>query len=92
MTMLHIITTSPFQSSALTDCLSVAGAGDALLLLGEGVYAIAQQDVRLINRNVFVLYEHTDARGLPKRSWVEYIDYNRMVELTEQHHPIQTWF
>jgi tRNA 2-thiouridine synthesizing protein B len=92
MAMLHIITASPVQSSALTECLSVAGTGDAVLLLGEGVYATAQAEGQLINRNVFVLQEHTDARGLPRTTWAQYIDYSRMVELTEQHHPIQTWF
>lgn len=92
MPMLHIITTSPFQSSALSECLSFADTQDALLLLGEGVYATVRADAQLINRNVFVLQEHTEARGLPHVTWAHYIEYHRMVELTEQHHPIQTWF
>jgi tRNA 2-thiouridine synthesizing protein B len=92
MSMLHIISASPFQSSALTECLGIADTKDALLFLGEGVYAVAQADPRLTNRNVFVLQEHADARGLSQVAWVHYIDYNFMVELTEQHHPIQTWF
>lgn len=92
MPMLHIITASPFQSSALAECLTFADSKDALLLLGEGVYAVAHADARLTNKNVFVLLEHSNARGLPQVTWAHYIDYNRMVELTEQHHPIQTWF
>lgn len=92
MTMLHMITTSPFQSSALTECLNIAGAQDALLFLGEGVYATTLWDAGLRNRNLFVLQEHAEARGLPQVAWARYIDYDQMVELTEHHHPIQTWF
>lgn len=90
--MLHIITTSPFQSAALDECLGVVGATDALLLLGEGAYATLHSDPRLARQAVHVLREHAQARGLPQVTWAQYIDYDRMVELTEQHHPIQTWF
>lgn len=90
--MLHIITTSPFQNPALDECLGIAGQADALLLLGEGVYATAHADPRLAHRPVHVLLEHAEARGLPRVAWAHYIDYEGMVELTEQHHPIQTWF
>ena len=90
--MLHIISRSPFESSALRDCLKVARSGDVLLLLADAVYATTQPEKELAHLNVQALEEHVVARGLPRSTWVTYIDYGTMVELTEQHHPIQTWF
>jgi tRNA 2-thiouridine synthesizing protein B len=90
--MLHIITTSPFQSSALNECLNIVADGDALLFLGEGVYVTAKSNIQIDHLDIHILQEHAEARGLPQVAWAHYIDYNRMVELTEQHHPVQTWF
>ena len=43
--MLHTINKSPFQNSALENCLRLARDGDVILLLEDGVYAAAPRTV-----------------------------------------------
>ncbi|MBC6904863.1 sulfurtransferase complex subunit TusB [Saccharophagus sp. K07] len=90
--MLHIISTSPFRSPAIRECLAIAQTGDSLLLLADGVYAVQQGEKVFNGLSVHILGEHAEARGISLPSWATSIDYDGMVALTEQHHPIQTWF
>lgn len=39
MSTLHIVCTSPFTDQALQRCLTLAAAGDSVLLIEDGVYA-----------------------------------------------------
>lgn len=90
--MLHIITQSPYRSSALKECLAVAQTSDVLLFLGDGVYAVTLQNEELVKHNIYLLADHASARGLTNVAWANYIDYAGVVKLTEQQHPVQTWF
>lgn len=89
--MLHLISTSPFQSSALEECRTIAQAGDALVLLGDAVYAAQMAETLFTGLQVFALRDHLVARGISAPTWITGIDYDRWVTLTCQHHPIQTW-
>jgi len=89
--MLHIISSSPFVSSALRECLAVAQPGDTLLLLADAVYATNLDPNSFNELNLNVLDGHAKARGLPRVAWASYVDYDGMAALAEQLHPIQTW-
>lgn len=89
---LHIVTTSPFKSSALSDCLDVFGEDDALLLIGDGAYAVQAKPDALTNVTSYVLSPDCEARGLAAQSLATPIDYDEMVLLTVQYNPIKTWY
>jgi tRNA 2-thiouridine synthesizing protein B len=89
--MLHLISTSPFQNSAIPECRKIAQDGDVLLLLGDAVYAALTEEKLFSGLQIFALAEHVAARGIAAPAWITCIDYNQMVELTCQHHPVQTW-
>lgn len=38
--LLHTVNKSPFESSALADCLAIARAGDSVLLIEDAIYAV----------------------------------------------------
>lgn len=89
--MLHLISTSPFQHSAIQECRKIAQAGDALLLLADAVYAAMTEEKLYAGLQVFALTDHMVARGIAAPAWITPIDYDQMVELTCQHHPVQSW-
>ena len=62
MTVLHRVT----RVAALEACLARAGAGDAILLVEDGVYAAMDRvwPARATPHNLHVLREHLALRGL----------------------------
>lgn len=88
---LHIVSASPFTSTALTTCLNVATTDDAILLMGDGLYAC--NTPHLANAPAKIYYMDCDrtARGIEAPKQGTGIDYQGMVALTEQYNPIQTW-
>jgi tRNA 2-thiouridine synthesizing protein B len=89
--MLHIISTSPFQNTALQECRKIAQAGDALVLLTDAVYAALTDEKLFSGLQIFALADHMDARGIAAPDWITCIDHDQMVALTCQHHPVHTW-
>lgn len=90
--MMHIITRSPYSSTALEECLNFADEQSVLLLLGDAVYATSHPGLSAFNNlKTYAIEEDCGARGLEKKDTIEYIDYLEMIKLTETHHPIQTW-
>lgn len=90
--MLHIVSKSPFTSTALSECLAFIQPESALLLLSSAVYAIEHPSIStLTNIGIYALQEDVEARGLKAHSNITLIDYSEMVTLTEHNHPIQTW-
>lgn len=96
--MLHTVNKSPFQNSALENCLRVAGAGDVILLLEDGVYAAVAGTARsflieqaLKRHAVFVIEADLKARGLDKLiDNIRVASYADFVDLVEQH-PVHAW-
>jgi len=98
--MLHLVNRSPSSPAALQACLRAASAGDAILLIEDGVYCgklpeaessgLLQQpeDIAL-----FALEADVFARGIQNQiaRAITLIDYDRFVELTEQHNACQNW-
>ncbi len=96
--MLHTVNKSPFQNSALEDCLRVARQGDVILLLEDGVYAAAAGTARsaLIEQavqrhTVYAIEADVKARGLNNLlKEVRIASYGDFVDLVEQH-PVHAW-
>jgi tRNA 2-thiouridine synthesizing protein B len=94
--MLHIVSKSPHNSSALRDCLRLCRHDDMLLLIEDGVYAAVTHGDELLRATpgVRVLREDLMARGIAERADVRIatVDYIGFVQLCCDNNPIQSWF
>jgi len=96
--MPHTINKSPFQNSALENCLRLARNGDVILLLEDGVYAAAVGTVKsslieqAVRRHaVYAIEADLKARGLDKLvKEVRIAGYGDFVDLVEKH-PVHAW-
>lgn len=96
--MLHTVNKSPFQNSALENCLRLAREGDVILLLEDGVYASATGTVKsslieqAVKRHaVYAIEADLKARGLDKLvKEVRIASYGDFVDLVEKH-PVHAW-
>ncbi|GAA5442583.1 protein TusB [Microbulbifer sp. NBRC 101763] len=94
---LHLVSKSPFSSSALRDCLQSFAEGDALLLIEDGVYALRHDALQTLqNSAVYCLEADAAARGQRELaaivSGIKMIDDAGWVKLCTQHNPIVSWF
>jgi len=99
--MLHIINKSPFEKNALESCLRLATSGDHVLLIEDAVVtAIENNRFQSIITSAqqgltfYVLQPDLAARGLqhkPTINNVISVDYDGFVDLTAEHHPVQSW-
>jgi tRNA 2-thiouridine synthesizing protein B len=96
--MLHTVNKSPFQNSALENCLRVAQPGDVILLLEDGVYGATTGTARssLIEKAVkrhpvYAIEADLKARGLNHLiEEVRVASYADFVDLVEKH-PAHAW-
>src|SRR3989344_1191479 len=96
--MLHTVNKSPFQNSALENCLRLAREGDVILLLEDGVYASAAGTVKsslieqAVRRHaVYAIGVDLKARGLDKLiKEVRIASYGDFVDSVEKH-PVHAW-
>ena len=94
---LHTLNASP-GSAAFTDCLRMIAAGDALLLLGDGVYAAlagtgARAQLDACGARLCVLREDATAAGVLERvAGTELIDIEGFVALSEQFPRQLAWY
>lgn len=98
--MLHIVNKSPFQTSTLDTCLRMAQAGNALLLIEDGIYAAtagsaAEARIRqaCTTLKVYALRPDMDARGVTGKliEGVTPVDYAGFVDLTVEHSTSHSW-
>ena len=92
---LHIVSKSPYSSSALDDCLAASAAGDAIILIEDGVYAAQLGDNRqgqFAGKKVYCLQADAEARGISAFAAITAIDENRWVDLCTEYNPIVSWF
>jgi tRNA 2-thiouridine synthesizing protein B len=86
---LHTLNASP-ASAAFADCLRIIAAADALLLLGDGVYAAlagtaARAQLDACGARLYLLREDAAAAGALERvDGIEVIDIDGFVALSEQ--------
>jgi len=95
--ILHTLNALP-TSSAFDDCLRVAAAGDAILLLGDGVYA-AIDDTRACSKllasgaDIHILSPDAQAAGVCHGiERFTLVDMEGFVELTERYPRQQAWY
>lgn len=98
--MLHIINKSPFQTSSLQSALNLAQAGDAVILIEDGVYAatagsaVESLVMEAAGKIKFhVLKPDADARGLSDRllQGMSTVDYGGFVDLVAEHRTSNSW-
>lgn len=102
MSTLHTINKSPHTNNALASCLRVCTEHDGVLLLEDGVFGTtisapgAGELQTLIQRGVkvFALINDIKARGLEEKLApnITPIDYTQFVQLTLDHHCVQSWY
>lgn len=95
--VLHTLNAAP-SSAAFRDCLNVLQRGDALVLLGDGVYAAlaattACNELQATGAELFVLTADARLAGIlrPAPHFVE-IDMMGLVELTERFPRQLAWY
>jgi len=95
--MLHLIQKTPFTTSALKDCLSMANPEDEILLMQDGVYAV-MLDTIPPDTVVYALDEDLASRGLQNpNDWVskasiKVINMSTFVDLTTRHNHTLSWY
>jgi tRNA 2-thiouridine synthesizing protein B len=99
--MLHIVNKSPFQTSTLQSCLDHARAGDAILLIEDGVYAairgsaVATAVTEAKGKVTFhALGPDIAARGIAPEKLIDgvtSVDYGGFVDLVAEHKTNQAW-
>lgn len=88
MATLHLIS----NPNALVDCLMVAGPQDVMVLLENGVYALAamaQAAQATPSQSFWTIADDVATRGLQAQA--SDIGYPQLVELCTEHQPIATW-
>ena len=91
MSTLHVVSPSPFTDGRLASCLRVCGAKDAILLCGDGAYALHNPALHSQGVKVFVLAEDSLARNLPVPDWASSVDYSGFVQLSIDYDKVNTW-
>lgn len=93
MAALHLVNRSPTESRALEQCLARCGAGDAVLLMEEAVYAVSGGLLVPDGVALYVLQPDLEARGLTGAlpDGIVPVDYRGFVALTTRHQPILSW-
>jgi len=95
--ILHTVKTSPFQTSAIADCIKLMSDEDTLLLIEDAViasqvkHALTADLTRLSEQGrLMVLSEDLNARGL-KNKLGKACHYADFVELVIQHKSQMAW-
>ena len=93
--ILHKVSTSPFESGSLSQCLKIMTSEDGLLLLQDGVYATKHQDFlpRLESLpNVYLLTDDLKARAVSTETpKLKQVSYEQFVELSLQYTKVLSW-
>jgi tRNA 2-thiouridine synthesizing protein B len=95
--ILHTLNASP-SSAAFADCLRVLRAGDALVLMGDGIYAAiagtqACSDLQATGAELFVLAADAAVAGISTTAQdVTPLDMPELVILTERFPRQQAWY
>ncbi len=99
--MLHTVNKTPFESSSLKTCLSLARSGSDVLLIEDGVYGALSGSVHMAllaealgQVRVYALGPDLKARGLSEDRLIpgiEVVGYDGFVELACANDKIQNW-
>ena len=95
--ILHTLNAAP-TSAAYRDCLGLLGEEDALVLMGDGVYAALENTASLqalldAPAQLYILAADAHLAGVPlPGQGVRSIDMDGLVALTEQFPRQQAWY
>tara|TARA_B100001540_G_scaffold287328_1_gene281747 strand:+ start:639 stop:926 length:288 start_codon:yes stop_codon:yes gene_type:complete len=94
--VLHTLAASP-ASAAFADCLRVLRAGDAVLLLGNGVYAACDRDalesLAQSGAQLYLLEDDARAAGVTAETdCASRVDMDAFVALTERFPKQLAWY
>ncbi len=87
MSIVHLVC----RPEALTSCLGQLADGDAVLLLGDGVFAASDRRLDAVHVPVAALCDDVAARGVKLAPPVEAVDYNTFVALVVAHASSVSW-
>ncbi len=99
-TTLHTVN-KPASRPALQLARAALAKGDALLFIEDGVttltdHSFSAKELESVaaDHKLYCLHSDAQARGLLEYlpGWVETIDYDGFVQLTEQHSKTLSWF
>ncbi len=101
MSALHTVNKSPFERNTLASCLRLAAKGSAVLLFEDGVIGAMKNTKHsdtvanaMSDISFYVLGPDIKARGLNDSNVIDgikVIDYDGFVDLTTEHHTVQSW-
>ena len=101
MSTLHTVNKSPFERNALKSCLGHLSAGDAVLMIEDGVVgarkgssAAPMVQAALQTGKVYALGPDLAARGIETKDvidGIEAVDYSGFVDLVTQHGRTVAW-
>ena len=101
MSALHTVNKSPFERNSLESCLRLAAKGSAVLLFEDGVIGAMKNTKHsdavansMSDISFYVLGPDIKARGLKDGNVIDgikIIDYDGFVDLTTEHHTVQSW-
>jgi tRNA 2-thiouridine synthesizing protein B len=89
MATLHVLSHSPFSDQRLASCLRLLGAGDGVLLTGDAVYALLNDDLAHLAGRLYALEEDVRARAI--ETGVPLVDYPGFVQLSIDFDKVNTW-
>lgn len=95
MSTLHTLNKSPSHKTLFEQLIEASEAGDAILLIEDGVYYCMQSTLnrRLQDMPVYALKDDLLARGIPdEESDTILASYEDFVELTTQHDKVINWY
>ena len=87
MSLLHVVN----GPAGIDSCLANVADGDALLLLGDGVYAASDRRLGAVGVPVAAIAEDAQGRGVTLAAQVSPVDYDAFVELVVTHDASVTW-
>jgi len=90
--VLHLVQRSPFQHSALRDCLNLCADTDAILLMEDGVLGVNHTDLKTVTVPLYALQDDLSARGLNAPDTIKACGYDEFVELCGQYKQVVSWF
>jgi len=101
MSTLHTVNKSPFDRNSLETCLRLAGKGNSVLLLEDGVYgamkgsnASGMVEKALSDVTIYVLGPDLKARGVDESKIIDgikVVDYKGFVDLTVENDKVNAW-
>lgn len=101
MSTLHTVNKSPFEKNALKSCLGHVCAGDAVLMIEDGVVgarkgssAAPMVQAALQTAKVYALTPDLAARGIKAQDvidGIQLVDYSGFVDLVTQHGRSVAW-